>query len=164
MSTQLQQPRGRQIYLAGAALGAALLLAPQAGAQQQHQPGEHREHNPAEMVDHMVSHLTERLQLSADQATRVRGILTEAGREMTALHQRAHTSGQRPEPGRGHEPPAEMRALHERVEQQIAGVLNESQRARMQALREEMHEHAARMHGGQHGPGHGGGERRPPRR
>ena len=163
MSTLIQHYRGRRTYLAGAALAAALILAPQAGAQQHPAPGEHREHNPAAMVDHMVTHLTGRLQLSADQATRVRGILTEAGREMEALHQRAHTSGQHPAQGREHEPPAEVRALHERVEQQIAAVLNDRQRAQLQGLREEMHEAAMRMHGGRHGPGHGGGDHRPPR-
>ncbi|HEU0014538.1 MAG TPA: hypothetical protein VFQ45_12685 [Longimicrobium sp.] len=147
----------RVLAVAAALMGGLLLGAP--ARAQQDPPRPPHEHGPQDMqrhMDQMVAHMTEHLQLTADQATRIRGILAETGRQMHAFHERMKQSGQaHPPHGPGHEPPAEMRALHDRTMQQIDAVLTESQRARFAQLREEMHKrHGAGPHpGGHHGPG-----------
>lgn len=122
----------------GAVLAAGLVLAPQAGAQseQQGRPdrgGQRRERmDPAQRVERRVGILTERLQLSGQQATQIRQILTQEQTQVQALRQKAEGGTDR-EGLR-----SEMRAIRQRTEQQIDGVLTAQQRTTYNALREEM--------------------------
>ena len=136
----------------GAVLAAGLVLAPAAGAQSEQQgrsrPERGERMDPAQRVERRVGMLTERLQLSTEQATRIRQILTQQQTEMRTLRQKAEGGASR-ESLR-----PEMKSLHERTEQQIEGVLSEQQRTRYRELRESM-----RKQRGERGRGEG----RPPR-
>jgi Spy/CpxP family protein refolding chaperone len=122
------------------ALGAALLvgsamLAPQVKAQsQQQRPSQEQQRmDPAQRVERQVSMLTERLQLTPEQAGQVRAILTREQEQMRAqMEQRGPQSGQNREAVM-----ERMRALREHTDQQISAALTEQQRAAYQALREE---------------------------
>ncbi len=122
----------------GAVLAAGLVLAPQAGAQSEQpvrlgrdgQRGERM--NPEQRVERRVGVLTERLQLSTQQAAQVRQILTQEQTQMQALRQKAQGGADR-ESLR-----PEMQAIRQRGEQQLEAVLTEQQRATYRELRESM--------------------------
>jgi hypothetical protein len=121
----------------GAVLAAGLALAPPAGAQSEQQgrpdrPGRGERMDPAQRVERRVSMLTERLQLSQQQATQIRQILTDEGTQMRALREKAQGGADR-ESLR-----PQMQSIRQRTEQQIDGVLTAQQRATYKALREEM--------------------------
>src|SRR5687768_9153453 len=79
----------------GAVFAAGLVLAPQAGAQseQQGRPdrgGQRGERmDPAQRIERRVGMLTERLQLSQQQATQIRQILTQESEQTRALWEKA---------------------------------------------------------------------------
>ncbi len=135
----------------GAALAAGLVLAPQAGAQseQQGRPdrgGQRGERmDPQQRLERRVQMLTERLQLSQQQATQIRQILTQEQTQMQALWQKAEGGASR-ESLR-----PEMQSIRQRTEQQIEGVLTEQQRATYRELRESMR----KERGGRRGPPQG---------
>jgi hypothetical protein len=120
----------------GAVLAAGLVMAPAAGAQSEQQgrtrPERGERIDPAQRIERRVAMLTERLQLSTEQATRVRQILTQEQTEMRALWQKAEGGASR-ESLR-----PEMKSLRDRTEQQIEGVLSEQQRTTYRELRETM--------------------------
>ena len=122
----------------GAVLAAGLVLAPQAGAQSEQQGRPDRgglrgeRMDPAQRLERRVSMLSERLQLSQEQATRIRQILTQEQTQMQALRQKAQGGADR-ESLR-----PEMQSIRQRTEQQIEGVLTAQQRTTYSALREEM--------------------------
>jgi spermidine/putrescine-binding protein len=120
----------------GAVLAAGLVMAPAAGAQSGQQgrtrPDRGERMDPAQRIERRVGMMTERLQLSTEQATRIRQILTQEQTEMRALWQKAEGDASR-ESLR-----PEMKALRERTEQQIEGVLSEQQRTTYRELRETM--------------------------
>ena len=120
----------------GAVLAAGLVLAPQAGAQseQQGRPdrGRGERMDPAQRIERRVSTLTERLQLSQQQATQIRQILTDESTQMRALFEKAQAGADR-ESLR-----PQMQSLREGTEKKIDAVLNAQQRATYAQLREEM--------------------------
>jgi Spy/CpxP family protein refolding chaperone len=121
----------------GAVLAAGLVLAPQAGAQSEQQgrpdrPGRGERMDPAQRIERRVSMLTERLQLSQQQATQVRAILTQEQSQVKALRDKAQGSADR-ESMR-----SEMQSIRQRTEQQIDGVLSAQQRVTYTQLRQEM--------------------------
>jgi Spy/CpxP family protein refolding chaperone len=139
MISQIQNRRRGRILATGTALAAALLMAAPARAQQTapHAAQEHQEHS-AQHLDQVMAHMTSELHLTADQATRIRGIMERTMEQFQSVHA-AHASG-------GHQggPPAEARALHDRAMQQVEEVLTPDQRTRFRAMVEHMHngEHA----------------------
>jgi Spy/CpxP family protein refolding chaperone len=120
----------------GAVLAAGLVLAPQAGAQSEQQgrtrPERGQRMDPAQRIERRVGMLTERLQLSQQQATQIRQILTQEQTQMQPLWQKAEGGADR-ESLR-----PEMQAIRQRTEQQIEGVLTEQQRGTYRELRESM--------------------------
>ena len=121
----------------GAVLAAGLVLAPQAGAQSEQQgrpgrPERGQRMDPQQRVERRISMLTERLQLSQQQATQLRQILTEEQTQLQPLWQRAEAGADR-ESLR-----PEMKAIRQRTEQRIEGVLTEQQRTTYRELRESM--------------------------
>jgi hypothetical protein len=121
----------------GAVLAAGLVLAPQAGAQSEQQgrpgrPERAQRMDPQQRLERRVSMLTERLQLSQQQATQLRQILTEEQTQTQALRQKAGGGADR-ESLR-----PEMQAIRQRTEQRIDGILTEQQRTTYRELRESM--------------------------
>ena len=138
----------------GAALAAGLVLAPQAGAQSEQQgrarPERGQRMDPAQRVERRVGMMTERLQLSAQQATQIRQILTQENEQMRALREKAQGGADR-ESLR-----PQMQSIREGTEKKIDGVLTEQQRKTYGELREQM-----RKERGERGEGRRGKE--PPR-
>jgi len=121
----------------GAVLAAGLALAPQAGAQSEQQgrpdrQGRGARMDPAQRIERRVSTLTERLQLSQQQATQIRQILTDESTQMRALFEKARGGADR-ESLR-----PQMQSLREGTEKKIDAVLTAQQRATYASLREEM--------------------------
>jgi hypothetical protein len=147
----------------GAALAAGLLFGAPAQAQDGARP-QRTEQGQRARPDR-VARLTERLQLSADQATRIRAILDQERQQMQALRparaagdsargrrpqgerprgdraqgqrQQGQRGQARPDSARRQVPPAVLQ-LRQRTEQQIEAVLNEGQRTQYRALKAEM--------------------------
>lgn len=139
--TSMTQRRtiGRARLLAlGAAFVAGLVLAPPAGAQseQQGRPdrgGQRGERmDPKQRVERRVGMLTERLQLSEQQATKIRQILTQEQTQMQGLWQKAEGGADR-ESLR-----PQLQSIREGTEKQVEGVLSEQQRTTYRELRESM--------------------------
>lgn len=120
----------------GAALAAALVLAPEAGAQSEQQGRERPERgqrmDPAQRVERRVTMMTERLQLSQPQATQIRQILTQESEQMRAIFEKGQNGADR-EALR-----PEMKSVREGTEKKIDAVLTESQRKTYAELREQM--------------------------
>jgi hypothetical protein len=143
----------------GAVLAAGLALAPQAGAQseQQGRPdrrGRGERMDPAQRIERRLSMLTERLQLSEQQASQVRQILTQEQTQLQALWQKAQAGADR-ESLR-----PEMQSIRQRTEQQIDGVLTEQQRATYRELREQMRKEREQRGDGRRPGGEAQGTRR----
>ncbi len=120
----------------GAVLAAGLAMAPQANAQSEQQgrpdrPGRGERMDPAQRIERRVSMLTERLQLSEQQATQIRQILTDESTQMRALFEKAQGADResvRPQ----------MQSLREGTEKKIDAILTASQRQKYAELREQM--------------------------
>lgn len=148
------------------AMGASLASTACAQSQGQTQQGQERREgrgqqgDPQQRIDRRISMMTQDLQLSADQQARIRTILTNESTQMQALRQKngfqgpqrggERPDGQRPDSaradrgdrgGRGfggqRQLPPEVKALRDQTEKQIDAVLNSSQRAKYQQLREQ---------------------------
>jgi len=145
-SRPLTRPR---LLAAATALLAALLLAPQAWAQQGDTPdrprGDRRGQrmDPQQMLERRVAVLTERLELSSGQGTQIRQILTQEHEQMRALWQQQGAQGGprredtgRPDAASRDSVRTAMRAIRERTEQRIDGVLTAEQRTAYRELRE----------------------------
>lgn len=136
-----------RFFAAGAVLATSLLLGDPAEAQQ-HQGGRTEQHqtrgNRADRAERRVAQLTQRLQLSADQAARIRRILADERQQLEARRPAGEARPGGEGRARGQQRPApspELRAIRERTEQQIGQVLNERQRAEYRKLREERQQH-----------------------
>jgi protein CpxP len=132
----------------GAVLAAGFALAPQAGAQQGDQQGRGRPErsqriDPAQRVERRVGMLTERLQLSTQQATQIRQILTQEQTDLQAVWQKAEGAASRDALR------PEIQAIRQRAEQRIDSVLTTEQRAKYTELREQMRQRRER--GGERG-------------
>src|SRR3712207_4371906 len=106
---------------------AGLALAPQACAQSEQQGRPDRaargeRMDPAQRIERRVSALTERLQLSQQQATQVRQILTDESVQMGALREKGRGGADR-ESLR-----SQMQSLREGTEKKIDAVLTDAQR------------------------------------
>jgi hypothetical protein len=138
----------------GAVLAAGLVLAPRAGAQSEQQgrgrPERGQRMDPAQRIERRVGVMTERLQLSQQQTTQIRQILTKENDQMRALWEKAQGGADR-ESLR-----PQMQSIREGTEKQIEGVLTEQQRTTYRELRESM-----RRERGERGEGRRG--ERPPR-
>lgn len=93
-----------------------------------------RGHDPEKRIEK----LREALDLTEEQVVQVRAIFAEQGEKMRALRQSEDREG--------------FRALHEETHARLAAVLDDEQRAKLEALRAE-HE----QHRGGHKQGAGGG-------
>jgi Spy/CpxP family protein refolding chaperone len=120
----------------GAALAVALVLAPEAGAQSEQQgrtrPERSQRMDPAQRIERRVRMLTERLQLSSEQATQIRQILTEESKQMRALFDKSQGGGS----GEALRP--HIQSLRDGTEKKIDAVLTASQRQTHAELREQM--------------------------
>jgi periplasmic protein CpxP/Spy len=120
----------------GAVLVAGLALAPEAGAQSEQQgrarPERGQRMDPAQRLERRVGMLTERLQLSTQQATQIRQILTQEQTDMQALRQKGQGGASRESLRQ------EMETIRQRTDQQVEGVLTEQQRTKYRELRESM--------------------------
>lgn len=129
------------------ALGAALLgsvaVAPKVHAQQgQPQVQEDRQRrggDPEERLNRRVSRMTDELKLTTAQAAKVRQILSQEQTEMRALWEKNRPQGDANSGARDANRDAvraQMKAIHDRTEKQIDGVLTAQQRATYAQLRE----------------------------
>jgi hypothetical protein len=155
----------------GAALIASLALVPSAFAQGQgaapqgegREGGRGQRMDPHQMMDRRVAMLTEKLQLNSSQQTKIRAILTDERTQMDALRKNAvnrqddrqgpPSDRQRPDSGRAGErgprgdrggPPPEVRAIREKTEKQIEGVLNASQLTTYRQLQQQREQERGR--------------------
>jgi protein CpxP len=131
-----------------AAVGAALaigLFASTVDAQGRPEGDERRggrgeRFDPAQRLEQRVSLLTERLELNASQQTQVRSILTEELNAMQAFRSKSRPEGQ----AQRDSARAQMRAVRERTEQRIDGVLTAEQRTKYRELQKSMQERRGR--------------------
>jgi len=161
----------------GAALIASLALVPSAFAQGQTTPpqgqGQGREGgrgermDPQQRIDRRIAKMTEQLQLNAGQQAKIRSIYNDERTQMEALRKNAGSqglddrqgqapNGQRPDSARGGEgrgrggrggPPPEVRAIHDKTEKQIEGVLNATQLAKYRELKQQRDQERAKHEG-----------------
>src|SRR6185503_11820122 len=160
----------------GAALIASLALVPSAFAQGQSAPpqqGQGREGgrgermDPQQRIDRRIAKMTEQLQLNAGQQAKIRSIYNDERTQMEALRKNAGSqglddrqgqapNGQRPDSARGGEgrgrggrggPPPEVRAIHDKTEKQIEGVLNATQLAKYRELKQQREQERAKHEG-----------------
>jgi hypothetical protein len=182
MKTYLITQRVNRLAFAAAtsaALIASLALVPTAFAQGQSTPpqgqgkegGRGERMDPQQRMDRRMATLTEKLQLNSSQQTKIRAILSDERTQMEALRKNAVNGGddrqgapdrQRPDSGRAGErgprgdrggPPPEVRAIRDKTEKQIEGVLNASQltayRQLQQQRQQERARHEAESHKGE---------------
>jgi hypothetical protein len=146
------------------AIGASTACAQSQGQnvpQQRQERGEGRgQFDPQQRIDRRIASMTQDLQLSADQQARIRTILTNESTQMQALRQKngfqgPPRGGERPDGqrsdstradrgGRGgggfggqRQLPPEVKALRDQTDKQIDAVLNSTQRAKYQQLRQQ---------------------------
>jgi len=154
----------------GAALIASLMLAPSAFAQGQNPPqqgqGRGERMDPQQRMDRRIAMMTEQLQLNAGQQAKIRSIYNDERTQMEALRKNAGDqrlndrqdpppNGQRPDSARAGEgrgrgrggPPPEVRAIHDKTEKQIEGVLNATQLAKYRELRQQREQERAKHEG-----------------
>lgn len=125
----------RTFALTAALAVSGTVLAADLDAQQQRQrPGvEQQQRDPAQRIEQRVSLLTERLQLTPQQAQQVRTILTREHEQFQAL--RSSATGQESQDRQAAR--ERIRAVREASEQQINAVLTPQQRTSYEALRQE---------------------------
>ena len=125
--------------------------------------------DPQQRIDHRISELTQSLQLSADQQSRIRTILNNERTQMEALRQKnglqgpqgrvERPDGQRPDSAQrerggrgrgfgGRNMPPEVKALRDQTEKQIEGVLNSTQLAKYRELRQQREQEHQKREGG----------------
>jgi Spy/CpxP family protein refolding chaperone len=97
-------------------------------------------------VDDQIKHLTKKLNLSADQQTKLKPILEDQRKQMDAIHNDASLSRE--------DRFSKMQTLRQSSDTEIKGVLNEDQQKSFDKMREEQHD---RM-----GKGRKGGASAPP--
>lgn len=177
MKTYIMSQRVNRLAFAaatGAALIASLMLAPGAFAQGQTPPqqgqgqGRGERMDPQQRMDRRISTMTEQLQLNAGQQAKIRSIYNDERTQMEALRKSAGNqrlddrqgpppNGQRPDSARAGEgrgarggrggPPPEVRAIHDKTEKQIEGVLNATQLAKYRELKQQREQERAKHQG-----------------
>jgi Spy/CpxP family protein refolding chaperone len=112
------------IFLAG--VGTGILLTVGLGPHFMHPPG------PQMMKRHWMSHLTEKLGLTADQQAKIEPIVTDATNQLEALH---------------HDETDRASKIMESVNSQISALLTPDQQAKLQQLESERQkEFSGHMH------------------
>lgn len=104
--------------------------------------GGHMGHHPMPSVDDQVKHLTQKLNLTSDQQTKLKPILEDQRKQMEQIRNDSSLSRD--------DRMSKMQQLHSSSDTQIRGLLTEDQQKKFDAMREEQHN---RMKGG---PGPGG--------
>ena len=89
-------------------------------------------------VDDQIKHLTEKLNLSADQQTKLKPILEDQRKQMEAVHNNSSLSRQ--------DRFSKMQALRESSDADIKGVLNEEQQKNFDKMRAEQHDRMKNWH------------------
>lgn len=146
-----------RLAVTGAALAVGL-FASTVGAQNRPEGNDRRgvrgeRFDPAQMLERRVALLTERLQLSSSQQTQVRSILTEEVKAIQAFRPKGGDDARRQENRAQRDSVrTQMRAMRERTEQRIEGVLTAEQRTKYQELRKEMEERRGRGRSGEARP------------
>jgi Spy/CpxP family protein refolding chaperone len=102
------------IFVAGIITGAALTFGFRPSWE--HPPG------PQQMQRHWISHLTERLNLTADQQGKIEGILRNAGEQIRSLH---------------HEEVDKISGIMAKADAQIAPLLTTDQQAEFKKMQSE---------------------------
>jgi len=98
-------------------------------------------------VDEQVQHMTQTLNLSSDQQSQIKTILTDERQQMEALHNDTSTAQQ--------DKMDKMRTLHQQNSTKIRDVLNDDQKKKYDAMEKNREQHMrGRMHdhGGQQQP------------
>jgi Spy/CpxP family protein refolding chaperone len=104
---------------------------PSSNPPQQQGPGGYAHHGP-ENADRRVSHLTKALNLSSDQASQIKTILTDSEQQVQVLRQ--DTSVQ------GADRHARMMALRQAEDARIKGVLTDDQKTKYDAMQAQARE------------------------
>jgi Spy/CpxP family protein refolding chaperone len=126
------------IITLAAALSVAAVAPAQAQDTEQRRPRMRAEQmDPTQHVERRVQMLTQRLELSADQAAKVKSILTQESEQLKAHFQKARPdSAQRPTPEQRQAFRAEMQKVREHTKGEIAKVLNADQLKKYQELQQ----------------------------
>ena len=115
---------------------------------QQTQMAELRGQHQSRRIDRRVTRMTERLSLSQQQSGQVRGILTQAAQQRSALREQARLDETSPREAMG--------AVRERTHALIRSVLNAEQQAELDSVIQNRR--GRRGHRGHRGWGRGGGQ------
>jgi protein CpxP len=89
-------------------------------------------------VDDQIKHLTKKLNLSADQQTKLKPILEDQRKQMEAVHNDSSLSHQ--------DRFSKMQALRQSSDADIKGVLNEEQQKNFDKMRAEQHDRMKNWH------------------
>lgn len=124
------------------AIGLAATAAPAAAQEPGQQPrSEARAErmDPARRIERRAQMLTERLGLNADQASKVKTILTQEGEQMKAFYEknRPAENGQRPTDEQRQAFREQMQQVRERTNAEIAKVLNADQLKKYEELQKQ---------------------------
>jgi periplasmic protein CpxP/Spy len=146
----------RKFWAAAAVIGAMLSLGVAAFAQDDQNgpppaPPDQQSGQPSEQgmgrhmggrrmpsVDDQIKHLTKKLNLSADQQTKLKPILEDQRKQMEAVHNDSSLSRQ--------DRFSKMQALRESSDADIKGVLNEEQQKNFDKMRAEQHDRMKNWH------------------
>src|SRR5690242_10422485 len=109
--------------------------APQSQAQETHQGRHHREMDPAKRTQH----LTKKLNLSADQQSKVQGLLQDEQTQMEGMRQ--DTSGSQQDRR------AKFMEVHKNTDDQIRAVLNPDQQKKWDEMLSERKDRMMKHHG-----------------
>jgi hypothetical protein len=123
----------------GLAAAAASPAAAQEPSQQPRSEARAERMDPAKRVERRARMLTERLGLNADQAARVKAILTQEGEQMKAFYEknRAAENGQRPTDEQRKAFRDQMQQVRERSNAEIAKVLDAAQLKKYEELQKQ---------------------------
>lgn len=128
------------------ALLAACLFAMAAGAQQNppaQQSGEHKPGGQMRSTDDMIQDLTTKLNLTADQQTKIKSILDENHQQMRATMNDQSLSKE--------DKHAKMKSMHDSIHAKVREVLTDEQKPKFDAMVKDMENN---MHGHDKGADH----------
>ena len=103
------------------------------------------QHHGMPSVDERVAHMTKALNLSEDQQTKIKAILTDQRDQVMSLKQDTSTTPQ--------DRRAKFQEIHQSTKQKISGVLNDDQKAKFEQMQQRHKEHMMNKGAGQSGTG-----------
>ena len=124
------------------ALLAACLFAMAAGAQQNppaQENGEHKHSGQMRGSDDMMQELTTKLNLTADQQTKIKSIMDESHQQMRATMNDQSLSKE--------DKHAKMKSMHDSVHAKVREVLTDEQKPKFDAMVKDMEKNMNGMHG-----------------